>query len=77
VIDVGGEAWIRIRVIEWFLDEDLVDSIGSRLHPAGPREILGEGLADEVPERHAPGAGGLGRPAMQVPGQQELRTVHV
>jgi len=77
VIDVGGQTWIWIRVVKGFLDEDFLDGVGSGFDPARPGEVLGEGLSDEVPERHPTGPGSLGRTAMEIARQEQLRPMHV
>jgi hypothetical protein len=66
VIDVGREAGIGLGIVEWLLHQDLFDGIRIRLDPAGPGQVFRERFADEVPERHATGSGGLGRPPMKV-----------
>jgi hypothetical protein len=63
---------IRLRIIEGIGEEHLLDRLGRGRCRSGARQILGECLADETPERKLPGPSGFCGASVKIRGQQEL-----
>jgi hypothetical protein len=77
VIDVRGEPWIRIRVIERLVQQHLVDGIRGGLDFSRASEVFAEGFANQIAQGHPARFGRLRGAAMKVRREQELGPVHV
>jgi hypothetical protein len=77
VIGVDGELRIRLGIVERLTKKNFVDRLCGGLDAACSGQVLTERLPNQVPEGGATRARGLGRPAVEVSGQQELGAMHV
>ncbi len=68
---------IGIRIVEGLAEQYPLDGLGCGLRGPRAREVLGEGLPYEAPERESPGPGGIGGAPVEIGGEEELCTTHV